>query len=590
MKKITGLIASHGLAVGKVFPILDRKSVDIPTYSIKIEDIAKEKERLELSLKQTIEEMQAILSEKSSSLSKDEYNLLSGQLAILSDVEFIKELYVDLEKECLNIEILLQKKIDAYVAMLSSSGNDYMRERALDIKTAFDGVFDKLLSSKRCENRFSNVPKDSIIIVHNIKTSEVLALKDANVMGIVMEEGGVTGHISIIARSWGIPMLVSVSNCMEYAISGFDAILDAEKGFVCFNPPVKEITLYQNIIKEKKVKLKNTSYRISGIKGIVKSSDGIAVSISANIAFKDEAFLPSMNEADGIGLFRTEFLFLQDNIIPSEEVQAEVYSGIAKAMGERPTIIRTFDAGSDKMLREQESLHEKNPLLGWRAIRYCFARPDIFRTQLRAILQSSAHGNVHILIPMVSSIEEVKAVRSMLEEEKHNLEIQNVKFNKNTPLGIMVEVPSTAITANQFAKYVDFMSIGTNDLVQYVMAADRENGKVATLANYFEPAVLKLIAFTISTANKTKKEGYFISMCGEMASNFDAIFLLLGMGLRHFSMPSWKIYDAKEFISSINIGDAQKMYRHIARLDNSYDVSTFIKKTLKKLGITSIVN
>ena len=583
MKKITGLIASKGLAVGKVFPILDKKSLDIPTYSIKNEDVPKEKERLELSLNQTIEEVQKILNEKNTTLSKDEYNLLSGQLAILGDVEFIKDLYADLEKEYLNIETLLQKKIDAYVAILSSSDNDYMRERALDIKTAFDGVFDKLLSPKRSENRFANVPKESIIIVSNIKTSEVLALKDANPKGIVMEEGGITGHISIIARSWEIPMLVSASNCTEYAISGLDAILDAEKGFVCFNPSTSEITLYQNkITEEKKIRLKADARQVSGIKGIVKSLDGVEVSISANIAFKDEAFLPSMDVVDGIGLFRTEFLFLQDNIIPSEELQAEIYSSIAKTMGARPTIIRTFDAGSDKMLQEQETLHEKNPLLGWRAIRYCFARPDMFRAQLRAILRSSAWGNVHILIPMVSSIEEVKLVRLMLEEEKHNLEARGIGFNKNIPLGIMIEVPSTAVTANLFAKYVDFMSIGTNDLVQYIMAADRENGKVATLANYFEPAVLKLLAFTISTTYKIKKEGYFVSMCGEMASNFDAMFLLLGMGLRHFSMPSWKIYEAKKFVSSINISDAQKMYHHIARLDNRFDVSNFISENCKK--------
>ena len=590
MKKITALVASEGIAVGKVFPILDKASFDIPTYSIQNEDVPKEKERLELSLKQTMEGIQKTLNKKGTSLSKDEYDLLNSQLAILGDVEFIKELYADLEKECLNVETLLQKKIDAYVAILSSSENDYMRERALDIKTAFDGVFDRLLSSKQSENRFSDVPKNAIIIVRNIKTSEVLSLKDAKVMGIVMEEGGVTGHISIIARSWGIPMLVSASNCMEYAISGLDVILDAEKGFVCFNPPATEITLYKNKIEEKKDNLKNTNRQVSSIKGIVKSLDGISVSISANIAFKDEVSLSSMDVADGVGLFRTEFLFLQDNAIPSEDIQAEVYSSIAKTMGARPTIIRTFDAGSDKMLQEQETLHEKNPLLGWRAIRYCFARPDIFRTQLRAILRSSAYGNVHILIPMISNIEEIKMVRSILEEEKHNLEVQNVHFNKNTPLGIMVEVPSTAIVANLFVKYVDFMSIGTNDLVQYVMAADRENGKVARLVNYFEPAILKLLAFTISTTCKTRKDGYFVSMCGEMASSFDAMFLLLGMGLRHFSMPSWEIYDAKEFVSSIKITDAQKMYRRIARLDNRYDVDAFIKKTLKKLGINLHVN
>ena len=250
-------------------------------------------------------------------------------------------------------------------------------------------------------------------------------------------------------------------------------------------------------------------------------------------------------------------------------------------MGDKPVIIRTFDAGSDKMLKEQEMLHEKNPLLGWRAIRYCFARPKIFRTQLRALLRSSSFGNVHILIPMICSINEVIKVKAMLEEEKKSLLNEGIPFNKNIPLGIMVEVPSVAVAADLFAPYVDFMSIGTNDLVQYVMAVDRENGKVSSLGNYFEPSILRLIKHTIDSTEFNKNESYFISMCGEMASNKEAMFLLLGMGLRHFSMPSWKICEMKTFACNVDIKQAEEAYKRISSMKRPDEILSCIKEYIK---------
>jgi len=582
MRKITGLVASSGLVVGKVFKLPDREERNIPLYSIKEADIPFEKKRLQKAILETQREMQNILEEyKKKNEISDELDILNTHLAMLSDEDFIVQVLKNVEEEKLNVETILTKKLEEYANILATSPNAYIRERALDIKDAFEGVFDKLLSSREKISRFKNIPKNSIIIARDIIPSEALALKEAQVKGIVMEEGGITGHISIIARSWGIPMLVSVVHCMNYTSSGLDAILDADNGFLIFNPSQKDIEEYTRKIEEKVQKLNDVEPSFS--EGLIKTLDGTSISISANIAFKDEADLPDTKMADGIGLFRTEFLFLQDDVIPDENMQYEVYSSVIKAFPNKKVIIRTFDAGSDKMLKEQESLHEKNPLLGWRAIRYCFARPDIFKTQLKAILRSAVFGDVHILIPMVSSLEEIVHLKELLNETKSELRFNNIQHRDDVPLGIMVEVPSIAVIADLASPLVDFMSIGTNDLVQYTMAADRENGKVSNLANYFEPSILRLIKNTIDSKNKSENNEYFVSMCGEMASNKEAVFLLLGMGLRSFSMPSWKIYEMKKFISSISLSKAQKLYKKVASLSSPKLILECIKKEIDSL-------
>ncbi|MGP1437974.1 MAG: phosphoenolpyruvate--protein phosphotransferase [Treponema sp.] len=581
MRKISGLIASTGIAFGKVFKLTDIEERDIPLYTIKEENVQSEQQRLQKAVLETQQEMQDILKEyekKALNKSNDELDILNTHLAMLCDEDFIKEVLKDVEKEKLNVETLLSKRLEDYANILATSPNAYIRERALDIKDAFDGVFDKLLISRKKTSRFKNVPKNSIIIARDIMPSEALALRERKPSGIIMEEGGVTGHISIIARSWDIPMLVSVAHCMSYT-SGLQAILDAEKGFVIFNPSQNDIKEYTKRIEEKAQKLNIKELSVSECKTL----DGVPISVSANIAFKDEIDSYGMKIADGIGLFRTEFLFLQDDEIPDENMQYEVYSSVVKAFPNKKVIIRTFDAGSDKMLKEQESLHEKNPLLGWRAIRYCFARPDIFKTQLKAILRSAIFGNVHILIPMVSSIKEIFQVKEILSEVKNELKEQKVQYKDNVPLGIMVEVPSIAVIADLAAPLVDFMSIGTNDLVQYTMAADRENGKVSDLANYFEPSILRLIKNTIDSKSMSVSKNYFISMCGEMASSKEALFLLLGMGLKSFSMPSWKIYEMKEFISSISLEKAKKAYQKVISMSSPTQILKYIKEEIDNL-------
>jgi len=575
MKRLTGLTASQGIAIGKVFPLLDKERVAVPRYTIKPCDVPLEKERLQVALKATIDELQESIN-KTDAEQTEEGELLGTYLVMLQDTEFIKGIHTKLEDELVNVEAVLDTKLDEAAKMLASSDSAYIRERALDIKDAFAGVFEKLDAKQEKHNRFEGVPKGAIIVARDIMTSEVLSLKNANPAGIVMEEGGITAHISIIASSWGLPMIVSTKHCMEYALAGLDAVLDANAGLVIFNPSDEALLSYKAQITQNSTDFSSIISTLSSEEYGIKTLDGEKITISANIAFKEESSNPVMQIADGVGLFRTEFLFLQDNVIPDEQVQFKTYCDVASQLKGKPCIIRTFDAGADKMLKEQEGLHEKNPLLGWRAIRYCFARPLIFRTQIRALLRSSAFGNVHILIPMISTISEVRKVRVILEEEKQKLEREGLPFNKNTPLGIMVEVPSVAVSADIFAKYVDFMSIGTNDLVQYVMAADRENGKVSSLANYFEPAILHLIKASIDSSAYAKNADYFVSMCGNMASCKEAVFLLLGMGLHHFSVPCSKVAQMKMFASKIDVGKARESCEAVLKMEEPSQIESFI--------------
>lgn len=590
MKKLTGLTASDGIAAGKLFYVSDKPNIYIPSYTIGEKDIPFHKERLKKAMAEAAEDLKQLINHcgenaEDRQLCKDEKDILATHIMMLSDEHFLKEVYSELEKTKKNIEFILKKKIDETAAVLSSAADEYLKERAGDIQDAFEAVFVKLLSSKgRAVSRFENAPKNSIIAAKLIKPSEAVALKNAGAAGIIMEEGGLTGHISIMARSWDIPMLVGVAGCMDFARPDMPVIVDADEGFVLLNPPPAEIKKYREKIDERKIRLKQMLEESGSNSGVVKTLDGVEVSVNANITFPEEVENKFVAASDGIGLFRSEFLFLEDGNIPDEETQFAAYVKVIKAMKNKPVVIRTFDVGADKMIGEQENLGEKNPLLGWRAVRYCLDRTEIFKTQLRALQRAAVFGNVYILVPMISTIAEIEKVKMLLSEAEKECRAKNCEYKKDVQLGIMIEVPSAAAAADLFAPYVDFMSIGTNDLIQYIMAADRENTKVSPLANYFEPAVIRLIKNTIDAERFAKQApGHFVSMCGEMSSNPEAAFLLLGMGLRHFSMPAGKIYRMKNFFSKVSVKEAVKVYNEICSLASSDEIAKKLSAAIKEI-------
>ncbi len=396
-----------------------------------------------------------------------------------------------------------------------------------------------------------------------------------------MEEGGATSHIAIMARAWNIPTLIAVQGLMAEAKSGMYAVLDATKGTLTLEPDVEAIAQIKSAGSEHiEVTEEERDYTL------VYTQDGTPVHLSANIVLTEESALPAVQNTAGIGLFRSEFLFLGTQDIPDEEHQYTAYHTVLERMGSKPVVIRTFDAGADKMLKEQENRLERNALLGWRGIRYCLDRPEIFKHQLRALLRAGCIGNLHILIPMISCKKEITAVRNLIKEIEQECEQNRIPYKKDIPIGIMIEVPSAAIAADLYAPAVDFFSIGTNDLIQYTMAADRENQTIAHLADCFQPAVLRLIRHVIETEPLLHRtgdlRGGFVSMCGEMASDTEAVPLLLGMGLRRFSMAAQKIPEIAQRIESIRISDAEALCKAVSLLGTAEEIR---RETMKRFPL-----
>ena len=582
MKKLTGLSASDGLAAGPLYCITELPETVIPSYTISERDVAVHKNRLIEAVDSAKNELRQLISNTHND--KTGKDIIDTHIMMLSDSVFLDSVIYELEKSKINVEYILKSKIEETAEMLKNSGDTYLAERACDIRDAFDSVFAHLLLTRPANNvQFEKIPAGSIIAAKLIKSSEALLVKNAGVAGIIMEEGGITSHISIMARAWNIPMLVGVTGCMDFARFNMPAVLDADNGFVLFNPPEAETSEYKTKITKRSEELKtllaaqkNYAERLS-----ITTRDGVTVSVNANIAFPEEIENQFVTVSNGIGLFRSEFLFLKDGKIPEEDTQFEAYKKVVEAMGKKSVVIRTFDVGADKMIGEQKVLGEKNPLLGWRAVRYCLEHRDIFKTQIRAILRAGAFGNVYILIPMISNAEEIIEVKKIIEECKTECAERGFFAARYVGLGIMIEVPSAAIAADLYAPLIDFMSIGTNDLIQYTMAADRENTKVAPLANYFEPAVLRLIKHVLDSQQFIKdRRGHLVSMCGEMASHEEAVFLLLGMGLRHFSMPAGKILKMQRFMENVNVKKAEKLYESITHLNSAQRIEELVRRAM----------
>ena len=585
MKKFTGLPVCGGLVVGRIVCIPEKAVQTAPVYTITAQNIKSEQERLRTAVQAAQEELRQALIEyrtADTDTKSPEQTILETHQAMLADGEFIRAIYAEIETSLMNAESVLKRKLDEVIAMLTASGDSYLCERAVDIQDAYEPVFSYLNPQhKQTPSRFVGVLPDSLLAARAFKPSEALEIKKLAPCGIIMEEGGATSHIAIMARAWNIPTLIAVQGLMDSAKSGMYAVLDATNGTLTLEPNAKTIAQME-AVGSGRIEAPGEEQDYTQ----VYTQDGIPVHLSANIALTEESELPSVQNAAGIGLFRSEFLFLGTQDIPDEEHQYTAYRTVLERMGSKPVLIRTFDAGADKMLKEQENLLERNALLGWRGIRYCLDRPEIFKPQLRALLRAGCAGNLHILLPMISCKKEITAVRNLIKEIEQECEQNRIPYKKDIPVGIMIEVPSAAISADLYAPAVDFFSIGTNDLIQYTMAADRENQTIAHLADCFQPAVLRLIRHVIKAEPLLHRtgdsRGGFVSMCGEMASNAEAIPLLLGMGLRRFSMAAQKIPEIAQRIESIRISDAEALCEAVSRLDTAEEIR---RETMKRFPL-----
>lgn len=560
METYKGLAASEGIGVGEVFLVPASASRVIPQYAIQEFDINVEWYRLEVAIERVRQRFESQISTVNSQYA----DILQTYIVMLSDTEFLGQVRSQLSKSFQNIESVLHKKASEMAAVLRSSGDEYLSERASDITDVFGQVVDELLGYKPFD--YDLVPEGKVVVADSVSPADAVALFRRKLVGLVASEGGVTSHLAILARNNRLPAVLGIKGITSKLESGQQVVVDGIQGLVIANPDEKTLKKYR---KSELAKQKETK-GLAKLKGkAATTADGVSFTLLANIGSPEEAQLALDEGAEGIGLFRTEFLFMgavQDARKSgssgvhsvSETAQLAAYRQVLEIMGERPVIIRTLDTGGDKLIKEA-GIHtdsEQNPLLGNRAIRLTLAHKSLFKRQLRALYRASVYGNLKIMLPLVTHGIQVVETLELIAEVKRELAAEEIPFRPDVPVGIMVETAAAAVSADIFAAHSDFFSIGTNDLTQYVLGIDRENPSVAELYDDKNVAVLRLIKYTVDCAEKA---GIPVSVCGEMAGSPDRALLLAGLGVRTMSMVPTRIGVIKKALASHKLKELEDM-------------------------------
>jgi phosphotransferase system enzyme I (PtsI) len=561
MKKLNGISASPGIVIGKFFFYQGNEFHDIPRYAVGKTQVDSEWRRFLTAVEAAMEDVRALYDKAVLETSKEKANIFQAHLMMLEDMEFQNQIKERLEADRENIEWIVWDISREIVSKMLSSPDAYLRERAVDIADVSHRLMHKLLGIK--EFSLADLTEDVILVAHDLLPSEVLTMNKDRVKGILTDMGGPTSHTAILARAFGIPAVLGLSAVTREVNAGDILVVDGNAGQVIINPNKNALVKYQEAIKQYQRKRDKL---LSSVDLPAETTDGHRVSLKANIEIPEEVEQVLRHGAEGIGLYRSEFLYLTPGQAAEEEWQYQAYSRVLKAMGDLPVTIRTLDVGGDKVSPNIQSSSDKNPLLGWRAIRMCLAMPDIFKTQLRAILRASVHGNVKIMFPMISGVEELEQALLLLEEVKAECLQKKQRFSKTIEVGTMIEIPSAALTADVLACKSDFFSLGTNDLLQYTLAVDRGNEKVSYLAQPFHPAMLRILKLTIDAAHA---RGIKAAMCGELAGVPLVTPVLLGLGLDEFSMAASAIPMVKQIIRGITMEDC-RILAEKAMLSTSY--------------------
>ena len=533
-ERYEGIKASGGLAIGNLY-LFSREELVVDDRKIREEEADDEFKKVKDSINAYIDQLS-----NNEGASEAQKNIAAAHTELLSDPYFTDTIESKIKNELKNSELALDETIKEMVEIMSQIDDDYLRERASDYKDIGLQVMYKL--KKITPKDLAHLDKNSIVISKELTPSDTSNMDKKAVVGFATDLGGKTSHTSIIAQTLDMPALVGMGDISTKIKGGEKAILDGNEGLLIVNPSQEEIDNYTALIKEQKEK-KERLKLIKDKEAVTK--DGKKIEVSANIGNLEDLKIAIENGCDGVGLFRTEFLYMQSSEFPSEEKQFEVYKEATQMLGDKPLIIRTLDIGGDKGLDYFEFPKEENPFLGYRAIRLCLDKKEMFKDQLRALVRASAFGNLKIMIPFVVNINELKEARNMIEEIKKELDQEGIAYNKDLDVGIMVETSASIIMADKFIKYADFFSIGTNDLTQYTLAVDRGNENIADLYSNYNPAVLRAIKHVIDISHEA---GKWTGMCGAFASDTEATKLLLGLGLDEFSGSSAKIAEIKDTI------------------------------------------
>lgn len=548
--------------------MLKREKIEIEKSNI--QDVNEELEKIEKALNQVISETKSSIEKIEKEGKSEQLEIMKAYMMILQDNTLVEKSKEMIKKEKVNGIYAIKKGLDEIIANFRNLDDEYLSERAKDIEDIKNRIIFKLSNKK--EVKLENFEVNTIIVTEELTTSDIANINLKNVVGIISEIGGTNSHVSIIARNKQIPMAIHIEKVTSKIKNDDIVIIDGNTGEIHINPSNEKIKRYEKLqkINEKENK-KLEEYKNKP----AKTKDNYQVELSCNIGKPSDLEDVLNVGADGIGLFRTEFLFMDSEQMPSEEEQFRSYKKIADTMKNKLAIIRTLDVGGDKDIPYLHLEKEENPFLGYRAIRLCLERKEMFKTQIRAILRASEYGNLSIMFPMISTIEELRKSKNIVEECKRELDEQKIKYNKDIKIGIMIEIPATAIMADAFAKESDFFSIGTNDLIQYTMAAERGNAKIANLYTKNHPAVIKLIKHVIDSAHKND---IFCGMCGEAASNMHYVPLLIGLGLDEFSMNSSEILEIKKIITQLDKKRCEVLATNVLKLVSDKEVEKKLKE------------
>lgn len=561
MTFLHGIAASNGIAIAKAYRLVEP---DLSFEQTRIEDASAEVERYRQAIDRAKSELETIRDRAKVDLGPDKAAIFEAHLLVLSDPELNTPIEDKIKSDKVNAEAALKETADMFVVMFEQMDSEYMKERAADIRDVTKRVLAHLLGVELPNP--SMIAEEVIIVAEDLTPSDTAQLNRQFVKGFTTNIGGRTSHSAIMARSLEIPAVVGTKTATEEIHNGDLVIVDGLKGEVHINPTPELVEQYRKVHQEYE---KQKAEWAKLVNEPTVSNDGHHVELGANIGTPNDLKGVVANGGEAVGLYRTEFLYMGRDQLPSEEEQFEAYKAVLEGMAGKPVVVRTLDIGGDKELPYLDLPKEMNPFLGFRAIRLCLEEQGIFRTQLRALLRASSYGNLKIMFPMIATLDEFRAAKAILEEEKQKLLTEGQKVADKIELGIMVEIPSTAVLADQFAKEVDFFSIGTNDLIQYTMAADRMNQRVSYLYQPYSPSILRLVKMVIDAAHA---EGKWAGMCGEMAGDETAIPLLLGLGLDEFSMSATSILKARSLIKKLNKSDMEQLAREVINMQTTDQV------------------
>ena len=568
--RIKGIIASPGIRIGKAYLYKTAETI-IPKYLIKDREIESEIKRYRQSLEKTRDDIKAIQQQIAQSLSSDMADIFTSHLMVLEDPIVTEKAINKIRTEKRNVEWVINEITLELIKSLDTIQDDYLRERIIDISDINKRLINNL--QKRQTSAIRDIKEEVILFSRDLTPSDTAMMDRTRILAFVTDKGGRTSHTAIMARALEIPAIVGTINATSMVRDGDTVIIDALHGNVIVNPTKDEIKEFRRYIEDLKlldIELAKLTHLPS------KTIDDIEIFLYGNIEIPEEMSIIRDHGAQGIGLFRSEFLFL-DRSLPDEEKQYQEYRKVVDCFNPMPVTIRTLDVGGDKIYSYTQEYKERNPFLGCRAVRFSLEHLDIFRTQIRSILRASAHGNVKMMFPMISTVEEIIRCREISDECMNELRSQGIPFNPEIPIGVMIEVPSALVNADRLARYSDFFSVGTNDLIQYTLAVDRISEKIAYLYNPLNLSILRLLRDIVETSGRY---GIPLSICGEMAGEPKYTMLLIGLGFREFSMSSAYMYQIKRIIRSVSVEECAGLVERLLEMEVTEDIESHLREVM----------